>query len=294
MAGARTSTPPRRGRTIASAAAPFADLALARRLEAAEAWGSVMFAEAHRRVDPSCGAEWLACGGTRAIFDGASSPITQSFGLGLQEPVTPATLDTVEAFFTERGAPVQHEVCPLAGVATTAILAARGYVPIEISNVLYQEVGRPANDPRRRIRVRVIDRQETALWTDISARGWAPEAPELEHFMRDLGTITVEREQTWCFLAEVDGVPGAAGVLAVRDGVALFAGASTVPELRHRGLQAALLAARMRWAHDHHCDVAMMVAEAGSGSQRNAERSGFRVAYTRTKWMLDTQQSRAR
>jgi hypothetical protein len=30
----------------------------------------------------------------------------------------------------------------------------------------------------------------------------------------------------------------------------------------------------------------MMVAEAGSNSQRNAERQGFRVAYTRMKWKL--------
>ena len=80
------------------------------------------------------------------------------------------------------------------------------------------------------------------------------------------------------------GVAGAAGALAIHDGVALFAGAATVPELRHRGLQSALVAARMRFAADRHCDLAMMVAEAGSGSQRNAERRGFRVAYTRTKW----------
>jgi hypothetical protein len=30
----------------------------------------------------------------------------------------------------------------------------------------------------------------------------------------------------------------------------------------------------------------MMVAEAGGESQRNAERKGFRIAYTRTKWRL--------
>jgi hypothetical protein len=30
-----------------------------------------------------------------------------------------------------------------------------------------------------------------------------------------------------------------------------------------------------------------MVTEAGSQSQRNAERKGFRIAYTRTKWRLD-------
>jgi hypothetical protein len=34
----------------------------------------------------------------------------------------------------------------------------------------------------------------------------------------------------------------------------------------------------------------MMVAEAGSESQRNAERKGFRVAYTRMKWSLSSQE----
>jgi hypothetical protein len=40
----------------------------------------------------------------------------------------------------------------------------------------------------------------------------------------------------------------------------------------------------MRWAHQRGCDIAMMVAATGSDSQRNAERMGFRIAYTRTKW----------
>jgi hypothetical protein len=40
----------------------------------------------------------------------------------------------------------------------------------------------------------------------------------------------------------------------------------------------------MRYAHQHGCDLAMMVALAGSDSQRNAERKGFHVAYTRIKW----------
>jgi hypothetical protein len=42
----------------------------------------------------------------------------------------------------------------------------------------------------------------------------------------------------------------------------------------------------MRYAFDQGCDLAMMVAEAGGNSQRNAERQGFRIAYTRTKWRL--------
>jgi hypothetical protein len=64
----------------------------------------------------------------------------------------------------------------------------------------------------------------------------------------------------------------------------LFGGSATVPELRCRGLQ--LLHERMRYAFDHGCDLAMMVAHPGSDSHRNAERKGFRIAYTRTKWRL--------
>ncbi|HEX2270310.1 MAG TPA: hypothetical protein VHH35_12270 [Pyrinomonadaceae bacterium] len=37
------------------------------------------------------------------------------------------------------------------------------------------------------------------------------------------------------------------------------------------------------------CTIGMMGALPGSGSQRNAERHGFRIAYTRTKWQLNLQ-----
>jgi hypothetical protein len=67
-----------------------------------------------------------------------------------------------------------------------------------------------------------------------------------------------------------------------------FGGSATSPDLRRRRLQAALL----RYAYDHGCELAMMAAEAGSHSQRNAERKGFRIAYTRTKWRLPCQAQR--
>ena len=36
----------------------------------------------------------------------------------------------------------------------------------------------------------------------------------------------------------------------------------------------------MRYAFEHVCDLAVMVTEAGSNSQRIAEREGFRISYT--------------
>jgi GNAT superfamily N-acetyltransferase len=122
----------------------------------------------------------------------------------------------------------------------------------------------------------VIGADEAEMWSGVSARGWTDEHPELEEFVREMWTLCVAREGSPCFLAEVDGHEGAAGVLSVHEGVALFGGSSTVPELRRRGLQGALLEERMRYAADAGCDLAMMVAEVGSGSQKNAERKGFR------------------
>jgi len=267
----------------------FSDLALSRRLERTEGYACARFADARRRVFPDSRAEWIRCAGAYAVFDGVDSPVTQSFGLGIFEDLTPAALDEIERFFFDRGAEALHEVSPLAGVAALALLCARNYRPVEISNVMYRPVEKPPAGGHPDINVRVIGAEESQLWTRISAEGWAHEHPELLEFLGKTGAITTAREEGLCFLAEVDGMPGAGGVLTVHEGVALFGGASTIPALRRRGLQAALLEERMRYAFDHGCDLAMMVAAAGSESQRNAERKGFRVAYTRIKWRLPRQ-----
>lgn len=265
----------------------FSDLALSRRLERAEGHAGAQFAEARGRLYPDSGAAWIECAGAYAIFDGVDSPITQSFGLGIFEELNPATLDVVERFFLERGARVLHEVSPFAGVAALNLLCSRNYKPIEISSVLYRSIEQSTAEYQNDISVRLIDPEEAQLWTSISARGWAHEHPGLLDFLLQLGAISSASEQSLCFLAEIDGQPGAAGMLCIHDEVALFGGASTIPELRRRGLQTALLHERMRYASDHGCDLAMMVAAPGSDSQRNAERKGFRIAYTRTKWLLN-------
>lgn len=264
----------------------FADMQLAKRLEAAEAYACAQFAVARKRIHPASTSAWMKCAGATVVFDGVDAPTTQTFGLGLFEPLTAAALDEIEGFFRERGAEVMHEVCPFAGTAVLDLLCARGYRPFEISSVLYCAVEPPRAAHAAGIRVRVVGADEAQLWSDINARGWTHEHPEFEDFVRESGVLVAARECSPCFLAEIDGTPGAAGALTVHEGVALFGGASTVPEMRRRGLQGALLQERMRYAAELGCDLAMMVAEAGSNSQRNAERKGFRVAYTRLKWKL--------
>jgi len=264
----------------------FSDLALSRRLEAAEGYACRQFALARRRLFPESSSEVIRIAGADVVFDGPGSPVTQTFGLGLFETLAPEHLDQIEQFFENRGAATHHEISPLAGSATPQLLCARGYAPIEISNVLYRPIELPTETVAagEHIRVRIVGLDEAALWSGLNARGWTHDHPEFEPFVREIGALLVNRENSPCFLAEIDGQPGAAGALAIHEGVALFAGASTVPEFRRRGLQTALLDARMGYARKQGCELAMIVAEPGSNSQRNAQRQGFSIAYTRIKW----------
>ena len=257
-------------------------LELSKRLEEAEGYACAQFAVARRKLSPNSDSEWRRIGGGYVVFDGADSPVTQAFGLGVLGELTPAVLDEVEAFFRERDAAVQLEISPFAGVEAFDLLVGRGYRPIEISNVMYRPVVESDAALGAGLSVRLaMDGDE---WGALAARGWTYEHPELETFVRAANELVLNKADTFCFIGTVDGVPGAAGSLCLHNGVALFSGAATVPELRRRGLQSALFQERMRFAAAQGCDLAMVVVEVGSDSQRNALRSGFQVSYTRMKW----------
>ena len=269
------------------------DHALSRRLERAEGSSGAAFVEARARLSPATGAVWREVAGAYAMFDGVGSPLTQTFGLGLFAPAAPDDLAEMEAFFEERGADVYHEVSPLADRALLTLLPARGFRPVDLTSVMHQPIApqgsaNPERDavPAGGVVARRIASGEESLWAETAARGWSSESAELAAFVRDLGVVSAHSRGTACFIAECEGIAVAAAALTVHEGVALLAGASTVPAWRGRGAQAALLAARLGAAATHGCDLAMMCAEPGSASQRNAERQGFRIAYTRTKWQL--------
>jgi hypothetical protein len=180
-------------------------------------------------------------------------------------------------------------VCPLADEALILLLNQRGYQPIEFSSVLYQPIRHtPASQVDDvTIQVRLIESGEHELWAQTAASGWSDVAPDLTDYLRDLQKINAQRSGTRPFVAEKCGKIIAAGALCLADGVALLAGACTIPEWRKQGAQRALLEHRLRYGALQGCDIAMMAAAPGSASQRNAERQGFRIAYTRIKWRLN-------
>lgn len=264
---------------------PFADIDLARRLERAEARGNLNFVEARAEAFPERGATWLEVAGTHAMFDGVGSPVTQTFGLGVNEPINDDQMDLLEDFFQSRGAEVFHEVCPLADGSVFELIRGRRYRPIEFSNVLYRPIDPDlhlSGSRNEHLKVRVVDRNDVDLWAQTNFEGWS-EFPEFADFFKELSQV-IAHSKGPLFLAELNGQPIATGALTIAGDVALLAGASTVPSARRQGAQNALLEERLRYGATQGCTIAMIVTQPGSSSQRNSERNGFRIAYTRTKW----------
>jgi GNAT superfamily N-acetyltransferase len=83
------------------------------------------------------------------------------------------------------------------------------------------------------------------------------------------------------YLAEHEGRPAAAAMMFATKAGALLACDATVPGCRGRGLQSALIQARLSRALRMGCGLAAACTAPGSVSQRNYERAGFRVVYTK-------------
>jgi GNAT superfamily N-acetyltransferase len=94
----------------------------------------------------------------------------------------------------------------------------------------------------------------------------------------------------WHCLSAYDGdEPVAAGALFVVDGIGWLGFGATLPQVRGRGAQSALLAARVTRAHE--LGVEVVVTETGAPrdgqpgpSYRNILRAGFREAYLRPNY----------
>ncbi len=264
------------------------DIDLSRKLERTEARANADFVETRARLDPLSGAAWIEVGGAYAMFDSPESPLTQTFGLGLFEDATAEHLDEIEAFFRERGAPVFHEVSPMADPSLLGLLGGRGYQPIELTSVMYRELDEPikTRDRTSGLTTRVIDSSEVELWAQTSADAWITEHEALGEFMFNFGSINAQCKGAFPYIAELSGRPIATGMLFIYDDICMLAGASTIPDARNQGAQTALLEDRLTFATASGCKLAIMGAAPGSQSQKNAQKNGFDIAYTRIKWQL--------
>src|SRR5438045_4468123 len=114
----------------------FWDIALAERIERAEAELIALASEAANRRRTDTSGFVIPVAGGVASFAGDGSPFNKVAGLGFGGVPDPAALDEIEQAFAARGAPVQVELAQLADPAIGALLTGRGYRLESFENVL--------------------------------------------------------------------------------------------------------------------------------------------------------------
>jgi len=261
----------------------FVDKALARRFEACEEMPQVGYARAFQKMRPQIGAEEQEICGGHMVFAGLGSPIGRATGVGFDRALTEDDLDRIERFYSAHDAPAQVDLCPLHDPAVFEMCRNRGYAIAELNNVLYRrlDVSEEFPAPAPGVTIRRGRTEEARELGAIVENAFFPDGPP-EPF-RDLLTPLYRMEGAITFAACIDGkaVACGAGLVITEHRIFAICGAGTSTEYRGRGLQTALLHARLAAAASAGCEYAVVVTQGGTTSQRNCERLGFRVAYSK-------------
>lgn len=260
----------------------FADLALARRLELEDMLAGAGFTRKLAEMRPDLGAAVEPVAGGAALFVGTGWPISKAVGLGMNGPVTAAEIDQVEEFYRSRGMACRVDLCPLADPTLNRQLGERGYRIAWMLNVLVRPLapGEAWPAPAAEVSVERIGPADTERWSEVVDRGFSPTDDPGARENR-ISLVTANRTDVRCYLATVDGEAAGGGAMSIHEGLAGLFSTSTRTAFRRKGVQTALLGARLADAAAAGCDLATVKTSPGSASQRNVERAGFRVVYTR-------------
>jgi GNAT superfamily N-acetyltransferase len=263
-----------------------ADARLARRLEALICAEWRHLAGLASSLWPAKNVAYLDVAGGVALWLGEGAPVNVAAGLAMEAPIGEAELGRLEEFYARRGATPMLATCPFADPTLFALLGKGGWQVTEFENVLALELDVPlealdpsgACTPPAGIEVRVCTEAERASWGRLAARGFSDEAePAPSHL--EFGDLMAASMAHSLVLGFADGLPAGTGALKIEGGVGWLSGDTTLPEFRGRGVQRAIQTYRLLLARDAGCTLAVTEAMAGSGSQRNMERLGFRVVY---------------
>jgi GNAT superfamily N-acetyltransferase len=244
----------------------------ARRFEAHHAEAMELLGKASLRV----------AGGV-AVFRELGSHANKTVNVGLDVVPTDADLDAIERFFVERGTEPKLELTAFAEHALIRRLADRGFVLFEVENVLACDAQKVVPTVPAGVTIEKIDRLDDARIREavrVQTHGFSPDG-KIDEQLFEFAVFNAKQPSCETFVALVDGRivgAGAAAVLAKSCG--LF-GASVLAEHRRRGIQRALIEARVAWGAAHGADLAFVVSRPGIATERNAMRAGFVMAYAR-------------
>jgi MOSC domain-containing protein YiiM/GNAT superfamily N-acetyltransferase len=146
-----------------------------------------------------------------------------------------------------------------------------------------------AERPLDGLRFRWIDPDdgpEVDRWAALFVSAFDIQEPEAGAWARFNRALTASKGQRE-LIASLDGRDVAVAATFSRRRVSWLGGAAVLPEARGRGIQRALIAARVRQARDAGSRRVMATATVGSVSARNLEAMGLRRIWTRALYRMD-------
>lgn len=154
--------------------------------------------------------------------------------------------------------------------------------------VLQERLQSSDSGPLRVVRVEPTDTARAQLVAELCGEVFGVSQP-----IRDVLAALPRRDGWRSWLALEDGVPLGAALSHVADGRCWLGWAATAPAFRNRGVQKALLRARLLDARAEGCrlvsaDVELPASGAAPHSLRALESCGFRLAYWRTSYLAAT------
>lgn len=187
-------------------------------------------------------------------------------------------IDEILAWYRGAGLSCAFEIVPhQSNDELLKALAARGYYQSGFRTKLY---GVPESNQSSTASIVVREQDEPKLFLDVAVGTGFVRGDQ--DFWKEYTRAQFSESRR--YVAFVDGEPAAHAVMQVAEGTAMLSFGATLEKYRGRGCQAALLSARLADAAKAGCDLAIVQANPGSVSQRNIERAGMRVAFTRASW----------
>lgn len=244
---------------------------------------------AQARVQLGLATEHLVIGSGFALWGGPGSFLNKAVAIE-HAPVDDAALDVLAHFYQSRGAPPKLVVTSFASPELLARLAARGFRLRRTGTVLARdpegELPRLGDSSARIRRLPPSDIEGLRAFARVVERGFAEEHdPGFEAAVEARARFAASPLHD-AFIAVIDGAIVGAAAATSGEGVTVLLAASVAPEHRKRGIQGALMRARIERARARGSRAAVVAALPGVATARNAIRLGFEVAYARLELTL--------
>ncbi|MFA9558592.1 GNAT family N-acetyltransferase [Evansella sp. AB-rgal1] len=189
-------------------------------------------------------------------------------------------------FYHEKEIPCRFELTPAhSSPKLLAKLTELGYYQTDFHTTL----AGPASNiqlklPDKNITIRPLKENEFQLFAEIYVKSF-----QMPEFLTDgvaQNNKVLYSNPNWKFyIACVNEIPAAIGVLYITDDFATLAASATLPEFRNNGCHTALIHKRIIDATASHSKYIVGQARFGSVSQLNMERIGMKIAYTKAIWI---------